>query len=65
VEVAVDAVQTANPLPLVVAGVERNLAFYRAVTRQAAAIIGMLTGNLEQTLSQEKEPEYQWTPPPW
>jgi len=49
VDNAVDAVQKANPLPLVVVGVERNLAFYREVTRQATAIIGMLAGNHDQT----------------
>ena len=45
---AVDAVQKANALPLVVVGVERNLPFYREVTRQGAWIIGMLAGNHEQ-----------------
>jgi hypothetical protein len=49
VDGAVDAVQKTNPLPLVVVGVERNLAFYREVTRQTTAIIGMLAGNHEQT----------------
>jgi hypothetical protein len=46
---AVHALQKANPLPLVVVGVERNLAFYREVTCQTAAIIGMLAGHHEQT----------------
>jgi hypothetical protein len=46
---AVDALQRANPLPIVVAGVERNLAFYREVTRQAGAVVGMLAGNHDQT----------------
>jgi hypothetical protein len=49
VDEAVDALQRANPLPLVVAGVERNLAFYQEVTRQAEAIVGMLAGNHDQT----------------
>jgi hypothetical protein len=49
VDDAVDALQKANPLPLVVVGVERNLAFYREVTRQSGAIIGMLAGNHDQT----------------
>ena len=49
VDDAVDAVQKANPLPLVVVGVERDLAFYREVTCQTAAIIGMLAGNHDQT----------------
>jgi hypothetical protein len=49
VDEAVEALQRANPLPLVVVGVERNLAFYQEVTRQAGAIIGMLAGNHDQT----------------
>ena len=49
VDDAVDALQKANPLPLVVVGVERNLAFYREVTRQSGAIVGMLAGNHDQT----------------
>lgn len=49
VDDAVSAVQKDNPLPLVVVGVERNLAFYREVTSQAAAIIGMLAGNHDQS----------------
>jgi hypothetical protein len=49
VDDAVERVQKANPLPLVVVGVERNLAFYREVTRQAGSIVGMLAGNHDQT----------------
>jgi hypothetical protein len=49
IDAAVDALQRVNPLPLVVAGVERNLAFYREVTRQAGAIVGMLAGNHDKT----------------
>jgi hypothetical protein len=49
VDDAVDALQKANPLPLVVVGVERNLAFYREVTRQAGSIVGMLAGNHDKT----------------
>lgn len=49
VDDAVEAVQKANPLPLIVAGVERNLAFYREVTRQSAAVVGMLAGNYDTT----------------
>ena len=48
VDDAVGALQKANPLPLVVVGVERNLAFYREVTRQSGAIVGMLSGNYDQ-----------------
>lgn len=49
VDEAVEAVQKANPLPLVVVGVERNLAFFQEVTRQAASVVGMLAGNHERT----------------
>jgi hypothetical protein len=48
VDNAVNALQKANPLPLVVVGVERNLAFYREVTCQSEAIAGMLAGNYDQ-----------------
>jgi len=41
VDDAVAALQKVNPLPLVVVGVERNLAFFQEVTRQAGSIIGM------------------------
>lgn len=40
-----------NPLPLVVVGVERNLAFFREVTRHNDAIGGLLAGNHETTPS--------------
>jgi Bacterial archaeo-eukaryotic release factor family 3 len=49
VDDAVGALQKANPLPLVVVGVERNLAFYREVARQPSAVVGMLAGNHDQT----------------
>jgi hypothetical protein len=49
VDRAVAAVQKTNPLPLLVVGVERNLAFFWEETRQGAAIIGMLAGNHDQT----------------
>jgi hypothetical protein len=49
VDNAVDALQKSNPLPLVVVGVERNLAFYQEVTRQAGSIVGMLAGNHDRT----------------
>lgn len=47
VDKAVAALQKDNPLILV--GVERNLAFYQEVTGQAAAIVGMLAGNHDKT----------------
>jgi hypothetical protein len=49
VDDAVAAVQKADPLPLVVVGVERNLAFFQEVTRQARSIAGLLAGNHERT----------------
>ncbi len=49
VDDAVEAVQKANPLPLVVVGVERNLAFYQEVVRNAGAIVGQLAGNYDTT----------------
>src|SRR5262249_31618626 len=49
VDDAVAAVHESNGFPLVVVGVERNLAFYREVTRQSASIVGMLAGNHERT----------------
>jgi hypothetical protein len=45
VDKAVAAVQKDNPLPLVLVGVERNLAFFQEVTTQAATVVGMLAGN--------------------
>jgi hypothetical protein len=53
VDDAVGALQKENALPLVVVGVERNLAFYREVTRQSGAIVGMLAGNHDQTSPSE------------
>jgi len=44
--------QKADPLPVIIVGVERNLAFYREVTRQDTAIIGMLAGNHDRTAPQ-------------
>src|SRR5262249_36283553 len=49
VDDAVAALQKSNPLPLVLVGVERNLAFYQEVTRQAGVVVGMLAGNHERT----------------
>jgi hypothetical protein len=49
VDDAVAALQKANPLPIVVVGVERNLAFYREVTNQSGAVVGMLAGNHDRT----------------
>jgi hypothetical protein len=53
VDAAVAAVQKKDPLPLVLVGVERNLAFYREVTSQAKAIVAMLAGNYDRTTPSE------------
>lgn len=49
VDEALASLHKANPLPLVVVGAERNLAFYQEVTRHSAEIIGLLAGNHDQT----------------
>jgi hypothetical protein len=49
VDDAVAAVHKRDPRPLVVVGVERNLAFYREVTKNADAVCGMLAGNHDMT----------------
>ena len=49
VDDALAVLQKANPLPLVVVGVERNLAFFREVAKHAGAVVGMLAGNHEET----------------
>jgi len=46
---AVARLQEADRLPLVVAGVERHLASFREVTRQADAIAGMVAGSHGRT----------------
>lgn len=49
VDQAVAAVQRDNRLSLIVAGVDRNLAFFKEVTGPNADILGMLAGNHEKT----------------
>ncbi|MBL8885319.1 MAG: hypothetical protein JNK16_01560 [Phycisphaerales bacterium] len=49
VDEAVRKIQDGHPLPLVLVGAERNLAFYHGVTTQEGSIVGMLTGNHETT----------------
>lgn len=51
VDDAVAAIQKDSPLPLVLVGAERTLAFYQEVTRHASSIVGMLAGNHEKTTS--------------
>ena len=49
VDDALAPLQKQNPLPLVVVGVERNLAFFREVTRHSGSIVGLLAGNHDTT----------------
>jgi len=49
VDDAVRKIQDGHPLPIVLVGAERNLAFYHQVTSQEKSIVGMLTGNHETT----------------
>lgn len=49
VDDALGELQKARPLPLMVVGVERNLAFYQEVTSHASAIVGMHAGSYDQT----------------
>jgi hypothetical protein len=49
VDAALGAIHKADPRPIIVTGVERNLAFFREVTKHADAIYGMLAGNHDQT----------------
>ena len=50
---ALTPLHKAQPLPLVVVGALRNLAFFREVTRHAGEISGMLAGNHEKTAPHE------------
>lgn len=50
VDAALGAVLVADPLPLVVTGVERYLAFFREVSAHAHQIVGTVTGSYDQTL---------------
>jgi hypothetical protein len=49
VDDALAVIQKQDPLPLVVAGVDRHLAFYQEVTEHSDAIIGLLAGNYDKT----------------
>lgn len=46
---AVDSLQRAHPLPLVLVGVDRSLAFYREVIHSADSVTAMLAGNHDRT----------------
>ena len=45
VDRALDEVDAAEPLPLVLVGVERDLAFFREVTRHGRSVVGQVAGN--------------------
>jgi hypothetical protein len=47
-DLALAAVQKEDPLPFVLVGVERYLAFYQEITRQPDAIVGMVAGSHDQ-----------------
>jgi hypothetical protein len=49
VDEALGAVQKADPLPLVVVGTVRNLAFHQEVTNHSDNIVGLLAGNHDRT----------------
>lgn len=49
VDDALAAIQKEDPLPFVVVGVDRYLAFYQEVTKQPDAIIGLVAGNHDAT----------------
>lgn len=49
VDDAVRKIQDGHPLPLILVGAERNLAFYRGITSQEKQIVGMVPGNHEAT----------------
>lgn len=49
VDDALTAIQKQDARPLVIVGVERNLAFFQEVTQNAKAICGMLAGNHDET----------------
>lgn len=49
VDEALSAVQKTSALPIVLVGVERNLAYFQEVTRNKSAIIGVHAGNHERT----------------
>lgn len=49
VDNALATIQKADPRPLVIVGVERNLAFFQEVTKHASSVVGMLAGNHERS----------------
>lgn len=53
VDTALKPFMTADPLPIVVAGVDRNLSFFNEVTSYKTSISTLLTGNYDKTPSHE------------
>ena len=53
VDDALAVLHKSNPLPLIVVGVERNLAFFDEVTAHKSAIVGLLSGNHERSSPSE------------
>lgn len=49
VDAAIGPAMAADPLPLIVAGIDRNLAFFREVTQHEDALAGTVTGSFERT----------------
>ncbi|MCZ7536821.1 MAG: hypothetical protein M5T61_13590 [Acidimicrobiia bacterium] len=45
VDRALDEIDAASPLPVVLVGVERDLSFFREVTRHGRSIVGQVAGN--------------------
>jgi hypothetical protein len=48
VDDALATIQKADPLPLVVVGIERNLAFFQEVTKDPDAIVGVVAGSHDE-----------------
>ncbi len=49
VDAAVEAVQKSDPLPLVLAGADRSIAYYLEVAKRPDAVAGILSGNHDKT----------------
>ncbi len=49
VDAALAAIQKDDPLPVVVVGVDRYLAFYQEITRDPNAIVGLVAGSHDET----------------
>jgi hypothetical protein len=49
VDTALHEIQKLDPLPVVLVGVERYLAFYQSITQNAESIVGMVAGSHDST----------------